>query len=125
VNSDAARIYAAAAAQRVPGVRAVSNTLAVRPGNAEEDRRIALLVQRRIENSVLLKDVAAGLQVSCMDGVIRLQGAVRDALQLAEAEGLAAGTDVVFAVSSELAVDAGLPVVEDPRLREFRTWRPY
>ena len=126
VNSDAARLYASAAAQRVPGVRAVTSALAVRPHDAEDDRRLALLVQRRMENCALLRDVVGSIGVSALDGVILLTGSVRDGLQLAEAEGLASSTQAAFAVESALAVDPDVRLADSvPAPRAFRLMKPW
>ncbi len=125
VNNEAARLYATAAASRVPGVRAVVNHLAVRPRNRIEDTGIALLVQRRIENSVTLKPVASAIRLIALDGVLQLEGTVHTEAQRLEAEALALDTEVVFAVSSFLAVDESHVIPPDPRLRDFRLWRGY
>lgn len=125
VNNEAARLYATAAAHRVPGVRTVVNTLAVRPRNSIEDTGIALLVQRRIENSVTLKPVASAIRITVLDGVLQLSGTVNTEAQRREAEALALDTQVVFAVSSFLDVDSTQIVPPAPRMRDFRLWRPY
>jgi len=125
VNNEAARLYATAAAHRVPGVRTVVNTLAVRPRNSIEDTGIALLVQRRIENSVTLKPVASAIRLLALDGVLQLRGTVNTEEQRLDAEALALDTQVVFAVSSFLEVDSSRIVPPAPRMRDFRLWKPY
>lgn len=111
VSSEAARGWVTRAAQRVPGVRAVRNQVAVREVGPEEARRLALLVQRRLEYSPVVGPVMAAVLVTAPDGIVRLEGRVRDAGQRAEAERLVRAVDAAFAVDNRLVVDGGLTIV--------------
>ncbi|MGQ0553893.1 MAG: BON domain-containing protein [Planctomycetota bacterium] len=112
VNSEAAQRYVSVAAQRIAGLRSVRNDLRLRPEDDEAERRLTLLVQRQIEQSALVQDVAPAILVSCRKGIIRLEGRVRDVAQREEALRLAAETRTVMAVDDQLAVDARLVVHE-------------
>jgi hyperosmotically inducible protein len=122
-SSQGASRYATVAALRVPGVRAVRNELAVRRADISEDRRLALMVQRELENDVVVQVVANALMVSVKDGVATVSGKVRDEGQHAQAVAVVAAQSAVFAVEDRIVVDENLLLPSHGRIPGFRQFR--
>jgi hyperosmotically inducible protein len=122
-SSEAASNYASAAAMRVPGVRAVRNELDVRRADISEDRRVALLVQRQMENDAIVQTVSNALLVTVTNGVAYLTGKVRDEGQHARAVAIASQDPSVFAVEDQLLVDENLVLPLKGRVPGFKQFR--
>jgi hyperosmotically inducible periplasmic protein len=121
--SEAASNYATAAAMRVPGVRAVRNELDVRRADLAEDRRVALLVQRQLENDPIVQTVSNALLVTVTNGVAHLTGKVRDEGQHARAVAIASQDPSVFAVEDQILVDENLVLPLHGRVPGFKQFR--
>jgi len=122
-SSEAASNYATAAAMRVPGVRAVRNELDVRRADISEDRRVALLVQRQLENDAIVQTVSNALLVTVTNGVAYLSGKVRDEGQHARAVAIASQDPSVFAVEDQILVDENLVLPLHGRVPGFKQFR--
>lgn len=126
VNNDAAARWAAAAAQRIPGVRAVRREgLSIRRNDREADRRLALLIQRRLEWDVGVQTVAGAILVTARDGVVHLSGKVRDADQAEQARAVALSTTETFVVDDQLDIDQDLVVPTAGRINGFKLFRAW
>ncbi len=114
VSSTDARDWAMRQVRRLPGVRVVDDKLSVRNGTREDDRRIEIIVYRKVERTMGLWDVFRGLAITSRDGVLRLQGVVNTESQRDLVEVMAAETNSVLAVESRLEVDPAfrLPISE-------------
>ncbi len=107
----------------MPGVRAVRNLMSVRPDNAAKDRNLALMIERELEDDVLVQTVSNCILVTVRHGVVLLTGAVRDDGQRVQAEHVAAGISAAFAVDNRLQVDEDLVLPPRGRISGFRTFR--
>jgi osmotically-inducible protein OsmY len=110
VNAEAARQHVLMAAQTVPGVRAVRAQLDVRVSEPDAERRLAILVRRRLQYDVVVQGVMPAVTVYADRGVIRLEGRVRDETQRRRAVQLAGEGLLVFGVQDRLVVDPRLVV---------------
>jgi osmotically-inducible protein OsmY len=122
-SSPSASQYAVVAALKVPGVRAVRNELTVRRSDRSDDCRLALLVQRELENDILVQTVSNALSVSVRDGVATLTGKVRDEGQRVQARVVAASLSAVFAVDDRIVVDENLVLPTDHRIPGFKKFQ--
>lgn len=122
-SSSAASQYATVAALRVPGVRAVRSELTTRRSDRSEDCRLAVMVQRELENDVLVQTVADAVIVDVKDGVATLSGKVRDEGQHARALDIATAEPAVFAVVDRIVVDERLMLRSDRRNQGFKNFR--
>lgn len=120
-----AQRHATVVAQRVPGVRAVRNEMSVRTFNPADDRRLGLLVQRQMDNDVIVQTVSNALLVTVENGVARITGCVRDAGQREQATRVAAGIGAVFAVDNRLTVNENLVLPPIGRIAGFRDFRDH
>jgi len=123
VNNLRAREYASAVASRVPGVRAVHTNLSIRQGNLDDDRRLALLTHRILTNDVIVQTVSNAISVTVTDGILVLQGYVRDEDQREQAGRLASFQTGVFAVVNDLVVDRNFLAGPRGRIEGFRLWK--
>ena len=118
VNSDRARRHIAEVAHTLPGVRVVRNLTTTQPLARDHDLRLAVLVHRRLEHEPELQPVVAHIEVSSVDGVVRLEGRVRSDYERSLARAVAADLRLVF------AVDDRLEIVPDLRPRQGADWPP-
>ena len=104
VNSDRAHRHVVETARTLPGVRVVRNLTSVQPLGRDHDLRLAVLVHRRLEHEPELQPVVAHIEVSSVDGVVRLQGRVRSDYERSLARAVAADLALVFAVDDRLEI---------------------
>ncbi|MHB1415300.1 MAG: BON domain-containing protein [Chloroflexota bacterium] len=112
VGSAEEKLEAQSAAEAVPGVRRVTNTLTVAAGGGVSDEELARTAERELQRA---PDVAVqDLGVAVDDGIVHLLGHVSTVAQARAAEQAARSAKGVKEVVSDLSIAEEAPVEEAP-----------